>query len=140
MMRKRVLVVDDDVDHRNICVTILRHHRYEVLEATNGKQAIRIAAEQRPDLVLMDAVLPVLDGWTATERLKRRKQTAHIPVVMITASVLEPDRERSRQAGADSYLEKPCEPIRIVEEVQRFIGPALSANGSEPPFLRNGKS
>jgi two-component system, cell cycle response regulator DivK len=125
MVAKRVLVVDDDVDHRTICVMILRHHRYEILEAEDGEEALRIVGEQHPDLVLMDARLPRMDGWQATERLKGAAETVDIPVIMITAHALKPDRERSFAAGADSFLAKPCEPIRVVEEVQRFIGVAI---------------
>lgn len=123
-MEKRVLVVDDDPDSRDICVAMLRHHRYQVLEATNGEDAVRAVVEQRPSLVLMDAMLPVLDGWAATERLKNAPETADIPVVMVTARALGSDEERGFASGVDSYLTKPCEPLRVLEEVQRFIGPA----------------
>jgi two-component system, cell cycle response regulator DivK len=124
MVAKCVLVVDDDEDHRDICVTILQHHRYEVAEAADGEEALRIVGDLRPDLVLMDAMLPVMDGWKATARLKGSPETSHIPVVMITARAMDPDRDRSFEAGADSYIAKPCEPVQIVEEVRRFIGPA----------------
>jgi two-component system cell cycle response regulator DivK len=129
-MSKRVLVVDDDPDHRNICATILRHYRYDVLEATDGEQAIGVTQTHQPDLVLMDAVLPLLDGWEATERLKSDPQTATIPIVMVSAHALASDQQRSEMAGVDSYLAKPCEPARVVEEVERFIGPALESKAS----------
>jgi two-component system, cell cycle response regulator DivK len=124
MLAKCVLVVDDDEDHRDICVTILRHHRYQVTEAADGEAALRVVGDHLPDLILMDAMLPVLDGWKATARLKSSPETAHIPVVIITARALGPDREQSFAAGADSYIAKPCEPAKVVEEVWRLIGPA----------------
>jgi two-component system, cell cycle response regulator DivK len=125
VVAKRVLVVEDDADHRDICVTILRHHRYEVVEAVNGKEALRMVDEHPPDLVLMDARLPAVDGWQATATLKGTPATEHIPVIIFTALAREPDRERSVEIGADGYLAKPCEPIRIVEEVRRLIGPPI---------------
>ncbi len=124
-MEKRVLIVDDDADSRDICVTLLRHYHYDVLEASNGEEAVSLVGEQHPDLVLMDAMLPVLDGWAATERLKSAPETADIPVVMVTACAHGFEQERGRTCGVDSYLTKPCEPMRVLEEVQRFIGPAV---------------
>jgi two-component system, cell cycle response regulator DivK len=122
---KRVLVVEDDADHRDICVTILRHHDYEVVEAADGEEALRMVGESPPDLVLMDAMLPVVDGWEATATLKGAAATEHIPVVIFTALVMERDRERSVEVGADGYIAKPCEPIQVVKEVRRLIGAAV---------------
>ena len=131
MSTKRALVIDDNPDHRAICIAILRHHEYEVLEAKDGQDGVRIAHEQRPDLILMDGMLPVLDGWAATERLKAAPETAEIPVIMLTARVLAEDQARSMDAGVDSYLPKPCEPQRIAEEVRRLIG-SPSEPAAEP--------
>lgn len=125
MVAKRVLVVEDDADHRDICVTILHHHHYEVVEAADGEEALRMVGEFPPDLVLMDVMLPVVDGWQTTATLKGAPATEHISVVILTALVLEPDHQRSVEVGADGYIAKPCEPIRVVEEVRRFIGPAV---------------
>jgi two-component system, cell cycle response regulator DivK len=127
VVAKRVLVVEDDVDHRDICTTILRHHQYEVVEAADGQEALRMVDESPPDLVLMDARLPVLDGWQATAALKGAPATEHIPVVILTAFAMVPDRDRSVEVGADGYIPKPCEPNRIVEEVHRLIGPAVAS-------------
>jgi two-component system, cell cycle response regulator DivK len=125
MVLKRVLVVEDDADHRDICVTILRHHHYEVVEAADGEEALRRVGECPPDLVLMDAMLPVMDGWQATATLKGAPETKHIPVVILTALAMAPDRERSVEVGANAYIAKPCDPKRVVEEVRRIIGPAV---------------
>ncbi len=122
MEPKTVLVVDDDPDSRNICTLFLQHHGYRVLEAGDGAEGVRRAQEDRPDMVLMDVTLPVLDGWAATRRLKEQPETSTIPVVILTGHALEEDRERARSAGGDGYLPKPCPPRRILEEVQRLIG------------------
>jgi two-component system, cell cycle response regulator DivK len=95
MVIKRVLVVEDDADHRDICVTILRHHHYEVVEAADGEEALRRVGECPPDLVLMDAMLPVMDGWKATTTLKGAAETKDIAVVILTALAMDSHRERS---------------------------------------------
>jgi CheY-like chemotaxis protein len=124
MPGKTVLVVDDIAEQRHILVTLLRYSGYEFLEATDGKAAIQMAKEQHPDLILMDAGLPVLDGWEATEQLKQDSTTSHIPVIMLTAYALDVHRARALQAGCDSYLTRPVAPRHVLEEIQQLIGPA----------------
>ncbi|CAN5795634.1 response regulator [soil metagenome] len=121
---KVVLVVDDIAEQRNLLVTLLRYSGYGFLEAANGKAAIQMAREHHPDLILMDAGLPVLDGWQATEQLKQDPLTSDIPVIMLTAYALEVHRARAAEAGCDSYLTRPVEPRRVLQEVQELIGPA----------------
>ena len=117
-----VLIVDDDTQHRDISATILRHHGYTIIEAADGERAVQLALEQRPSVILMDVRLPILNGWAATERLKRDPRTAGIPIIIFTAHALEEDRLESASSGADSYLAKPCEPLRILAEVRHWSG------------------
>lgn len=124
MDAKLVLVVEDDPDHRKICGTILRHYGYAVLEAGDGAEAVRLAGEHRPDVVLMDARLPILDGWSATRELKQDPSTRQIPVIMLTAQPPTHARTRAREVGSDRYLTKPLEPSRMVDEVRDVIGDA----------------
>ena len=124
MAEKTVLVVDDIPEQRDILVTLLRFSGYASLEAADGAAAIEAASQRGPDLILMDAGLPVLDGWQATERLKHDPATARIPVIMVSAYAQEADQERARQAGCDSFLARPIEPRRVLQEVQQWIGPA----------------
>lgn len=124
MPGKTVLVVDDIAEQRHILVTLLRYSGYEFLEATDGKAAIQMAREQHPDLILMDAGLPILDGWEATEQLKQDSTTSHIPVIMLTAYALDVHRARALQAGCDSYLTRPVAPRHVLEEIQQLIGAA----------------
>lgn len=122
--RKTVLVADDEPDHRNIVCTLLRHYGYDVLEARTGVEAVEMVAARQPDMVLMDAGLPLLDGWAATTQLKRDPATAKIPIVMVTVHTQEGDVLRSAEAGADTYIAKPCTPSTVVAEVERWIGAA----------------
>ena len=124
MTKKTVLVVEDDPDHRDTVATSLPHPGYGVLEAQDGAEGVDAAVRHRPDLVLMDACLPVMDGWAATQRLKSDPGLPAIPVVILTAAALEEDREPSECAGCDRYLTKPCEPLTVLAEVRHLIGAA----------------
>lgn len=117
-----ILLVEDHDDNRKIYRTILVHSGFQVLEAQDGRSGIRIAREARPDLILMDVSIPHIDGWEATRILKADAETAHIPIVALTAHALKEDRQRALDAGCDGYLAKPVEPRKVVEEVRRFIG------------------
>jgi CheY-like chemotaxis protein len=119
---KRVLLVEDNEDNRVVYHTILNMFGYEVLEARNGEDGVRMTREEHPDVVLMDISIPLIDGWEATRILKGDPATAPIPVVALTAHALAEDRARALEVGCDSYLAKPCEPRRVVAEVERFIG------------------
>lgn len=122
MAKKTVLVVEDDPQQRDIVVTFLRHHGYAVLEAADGAAGVSAASHHRPDIVLMDARLPVMDGWAATACLKADPGVRAIPVVILTAAALEEDRQRSSRAGCDAYLAKPCDPHTVLAEVRQHIG------------------
>jgi CheY-like chemotaxis protein len=121
---KRVLLVEDNEDNRTVYRTILEHFGYEVIEARNGQDGIQMAREDSPDLILMDISIPVIDGWEATKMLKADEATSHIPIIALTAHALATDRAKAEEVGCDGYLAKPCEPRRVVAEVERFIGGA----------------
>lgn len=122
--KKTVLLVEDNEDNLVVYRTILDHVGYNVLEARDGEEGVSRARQEHPDLILMDISIPKIDGWEATRRLKADQATRDIPIIALTAHALEEDRERAIAAGCDGYLAKPVEPRRVVEEVQRFVGPA----------------
>jgi len=122
MDKKVVLLVEDNVDNRLVYATILRHHGFTVIEAENGVRGVELAREVQPDAILMDISLPLLDGWRATEMIKSDPVTAGIPVVALTAHALIQDEERARAVGCDGYLTKPCDPSRVLGELNRVIG------------------
>jgi len=119
---KTVLLVEDNEDNRIVYSTILQHFGYVVMEALNGAEGISKARAERPDLILMDISIPVIDGWEATQVLKRDPETRAIPIIALTAHALASDREKAMEVGCDSYLAKPCEPKAVVSEVEKFIG------------------
>lgn len=127
--RATVLIVEDNEDNRIIYRTFLEHHGYVVLEATDGEAGVRTAREHRPDLVLMDISMPVLNGYEATKLLKSDPVTAGIPVIALTAHAMAEDRARAAEAGCDAYLAKPAEPRQVLAEVQRMLARTRSPPG-----------
>lgn len=125
--QKTVLLVEDNEDNRIVYSTILRHYGYRVMEALNGEEGIAKARSEKPDLILMDISIPIVDGWEATQVLKRDPRTRDIPIIALTAHALASDREKALDVGCDGYLAKPCEPRAVVAEVQRFLGGGNSA-------------
>jgi CheY-like chemotaxis protein len=139
---KTVLLVEDNEDNRIVYSTILRHFGYRVMEALNGEEGIATARTEKPDLILMDISIPIIDGWEATQVLKHDPETRQIPIIALTAHALASDRERAMQVGCDGYLAKPCEPRAVVAEVQRFLGQPSGSGGTNPtpPAAGSGSS
>jgi two-component system, cell cycle response regulator DivK len=128
--QKTVLLVEDNEDNLVVYRTILEHVGFRVIEARDGEEGVRQARKFKPNLILMDISIPKIDGWEATQQLKSDQDTRAIPIIALTAHALEEDRQKAIQAGCDGYLAKPVEPRRVVQEVERFVGPAKAASGS----------
>jgi two-component system, cell cycle response regulator DivK len=121
-MPKKVLVVEDDVDNRRIVVKVLSAAGYQVIEASDGVEALTRVREGMPQLILMDLALPNMDGWEATRRLKLDPVTRGIPVVALTAFAMRGDEEQAREAGCDDYLAKPARPAAIRDIAKKYTG------------------
>jgi two-component system cell cycle response regulator DivK len=100
----------------------LQRRGFEVLIASDGEQGVAMAAAEKPDLILMDMSLPVLDGWQATRRLKAAPETKGIPVIGLTAHAMATDRDKCLEAGCDDYDTKPVELGRLLEKIERLLG------------------
>jgi CheY-like chemotaxis protein len=122
-----VLLVEDNEDNLLIYSTILRYYGFEVLEARDGKAGIETAKRECPGLILMDVSIPFIDGWEATRRLKADPETAHIPILALTAHALASDQQKAVEAGCDGYIAKPAEPRAVLAAVQRYLGDAAAA-------------
>ena len=123
-MSRTILLVEDNADNREVYRMILEHYHYRVIEAADGEAALELARGERPDLILMDVSIPLIDGWEVTRRLKADEATKAIPIVALTAHALASDRAKAEEAGCDGYLAKPAEPRRVAAEVERRVGPA----------------
>lgn len=115
-----ILIAEDNEDNRIVYSAVLEHFGFRVVSTTNGQEVKSLAAKEEPAVILMDVSLPGMNGWTATEQLKQDPETADIPVIAITAHARSDDRRRAEEAGCHSYLSKPVEPHRVLEEVLRF--------------------
>jgi two-component system, cell cycle response regulator DivK len=125
--RPRVLLVDDYPDAREMYTEYLEYTGFEVVQASNGMEALKQALDRTPDIILMDLSLPVMDGWEATRRLKADERTAHIPVVALTGHALAGISEGAKKAGCDAFVTKPCLPEDLVKEIRKVLeGPLPS--------------
>lgn len=120
-MSKRILVIEDTEDNRRILRDLLTHAGFELIEATDGEQGIQMAVEQRPDLILMDIQLPIVDGYEATRRIKANPDLRHIPIIAVTSYALSGDEERAAAAGCDGYIAKPFSPRQILAEIRALL-------------------
>jgi two-component system cell cycle response regulator DivK len=120
-MSKRVLVIEDTEDNRQIIRDLLTSVGYELLEAVNGEDGVAMAKLHRPDLILMDIQLPVLDGYEATRRIKAVPELAHIPIVAVTSYALAGDEAKTRAAGCDAYIAKPFSPRALLAKVRELL-------------------
>ena len=118
---KRVLVVEDTEDNRQIIRDLLSSAGYEIIEAVTGGQGVAMAAEHRPDLILMDMQLPVLDGYEATRRIKADPALRDIPVIAVTSYALSGDEAKTREAGCDAYIAKPFSPRELLGKVREML-------------------
>lgn len=118
---KRVLYIEDDTNNRLLVRRILMIEDIEVFEAENARLGIQKALEVVPDLILMDVSMPDMDGLTATGEIRKLPEIAHIPIIALTANVMEGDRERSLNAGCDGYISKPIDVDTFAEQVMNYM-------------------
>jgi len=110
-MSKRILVVEDQPDNRQIIRDMLARTNYEITEAEDGEQALAAIARQRPDLILVDIQLPIMDGYTAVSRIKADPALRSIPIIAVTSYALNGEERKARAAGCDDYVPKPFSPV-----------------------------
>ena len=118
----KVLYVEDNEMNRDMLSRRLQRRGFQVLIAVDGEQGIARATAERPDLILMDMSLPVIDGWEATRRLKAAPETGGIPILGLTAHAMSTDRDKCLAAGCDDYDTKPVEMDRLLEKIDRLLG------------------
>jgi two-component system, cell cycle response regulator DivK len=116
---EEILVVEDNEKNMKLFRDVLQATGYRTLEATTGGQAVELATDHRPDLVLMDIQLPDIDGVAALGRLRADERTASIPVLALTAQAMQGDRERFLAVGFDGYVSKPVNIVELVDTVRR---------------------
>jgi CheY-like chemotaxis protein len=116
-----ILIVEDNEASRDALARRLERRRYTVLLAVDGQQAVSVAGAAKPDLILMDLGLPGIDGWEATEQLKKDHETQHIPIIVLSAHAMTNDRDQALAAGADEFDTKPVQFSRLLEKMEMLL-------------------
>jgi two-component system, cell cycle response regulator DivK len=120
-MSKKILVVEDQEDNRQILRDLLSSAGYEMSEAGDGQKALTAVSRNRPDLILMDIQLPIMDGYEATRRIKSDPKTSAIPIIVVTSYALSGDETKAREAGCDAYVTKPYSPRALLAKIREFL-------------------
>ena len=118
---KKILIVED-VDLNRDLLTQLLEDDFEIVAASDGQAGIAAAERERPDLILMDLSLPVIDGWEATRRLKAHRELKSIPVIALTAHAMRGDEAKARASGCDDFLTKPIDEVLLFAMLNRYLG------------------
>jgi CheY-like chemotaxis protein len=118
----KVLLIEDNEMNRDMLFRRLSRRGYLVVSAVDGREGVEMARSEKPDIILMDMSLPVVDGWEATRRVKSDAAMRHVPIIGLTAHAMSGDRERALEAGCDDYDTKPVEFARLIEKMERLLG------------------
>ena len=121
MSEPLILLVEDREDNRILAKKLLERAGFRVVEATDGREALEQVAAQRPDLVLLDMSLPVVDGWTVARTLRQSPDFKDLLIVALTAHAMDGDRERALEAGCDEFLTKPIEVAKFIPTIRRIL-------------------
>jgi two-component system cell cycle response regulator DivK len=120
-MTRRILLVEDTEDNRQLVRDLMESVGYDLIEAEDGAAGVAMAAEHRPDLILMDIQLPVMDGYEACRRIKANPDLRHIPIIAVTSYALSGDEEKTRASGCDGYVAKPFSPRQLLAKMNEFL-------------------
>jgi two-component system, cell cycle response regulator DivK len=118
---KKILIVEDVEMNRDLLVQLLEDD-YELVEATDGKQGLEMAAQERPDLILLDISLPEMDGWEVTRRIRADEELKQIPIIAVTAHAMAGDEEKAYAQGCNGYLSKPIDEDELWAKVEKQLG------------------
>lgn len=121
MAKKKILIVEDEESLLKLESILLTSKGYDVRGVSNGREALDAIAEEKPDLVLLDIMLPEIDGFEVCQRIKDDPETREIPVIMLTAKKSREDMARGEKVGADWYITKPFKSVMVIETIQRFL-------------------
>jgi len=120
MAKKKILVVDDAEFNRDLLLQLLEDD-YEVIMAVDGGEGVQKAEQERPDLILMDLGMPVMDGWQATRKIKANSELRHIPIIAVTSHAMIGDEIQAREAGCDDYVPKPIDENELIRKIKKFL-------------------
>ena len=120
-MKSRILIIEDNEQNMYMLSFLLEQNKYKVLQAFTGGEGISIAQKTKPDIILLDTQLPVMDGYTVARKLREIDELKMIPIIAVTSYAMAGDREKVMAAGATGYIEKPVNPDTFIEEMEQII-------------------
>ena len=120
-MTKRILIIEDQEDNRAIMRDLLTGAGFELIEAVNGEEGVKLAQSERPDLILMDIQLPIIDGYEATRQIRAIVDLKSVPIIAVTSYALSGDEAKTREAGCNGYVAKPFSPRQLLAKVREFL-------------------
>jgi two-component system cell cycle response regulator DivK len=120
-MTKTILIVEDEPRNLKLLRDLLQRFGYEILEASDGEQGVKLAGEKIPDMILMDIMMPKMDGLEATRIIKADEKTKHIPIIALTSYAMKGDREKTIEAGCDGYIAKPIDIKEVLKAIEHFL-------------------
>jgi two-component system cell cycle response regulator DivK len=120
-MAKTILIVEDEPRNLKLLRDLLQRFGYEILEAPDGEQGVKLAGEKIPDMILMDIMMPKMDGLEATRIIKADEKTKHIPIIALTSYAMKGDREKTIEAGCDGYIAKPIDIKEVLKAIEHFL-------------------
>jgi two-component system cell cycle response regulator DivK len=118
---KRILIIEDQEDNRAIMRDLLSGAGFELIEAMDGAEGVKLAQSERPDLILMDIQLPIIDGYEATRQIRAIVDLKSIPIIAVTSYALSGDEAKAREAGCNGYVAKPFSPRQLLAKVREFL-------------------
>jgi len=116
-----ILVVEDSALNRKLIETVLKPHGYRVIAAENGRQAVDLALQERPDLILMDVMMPMMNGYEAARLIRGQGEINAVPIIALTASAMPHERDRALEAGCDGYVSKPIDTRAFLDQIRHFL-------------------
>jgi len=120
-MKTKILVIEDNEQNMYLTTFILEKHNYQVLQARNGVDGIALASQEKPDLILLDIQLPVMDGYTVARELRKNIELQKVPIVAVTSYAMPGDREHALEAGCTGYIEKPINPETFISQINQYL-------------------
>jgi two-component system cell cycle response regulator DivK len=127
-MITKILVIEDNEQNMYLVNFILEKHGYLVIQARNGEEGVSQARQGKPDLILLDIQLPVMDGYAVARELRKNEVLAKVPIVAVTSYAMPGDRENALAAGCTGYIEKPIDPDTFITQVERYLNPKISGD------------
>jgi len=118
---KRILIVEDNQDSRELVVKVLKNKGYQMIEAVDGEEALEKVTREKPDLILMDILIPKIDGYEVAKRLKDQEEFKHIPIIALTAHAMKGDREKFISIGFEGYISKPINVRELPEQIRSYL-------------------